>query len=202
LEIPEVSKRVVPEVEISTWAEQPLLKNPVAISHDPQGRLYVTETRRRASEDLDIRRMQGLEPYPWQIEDWSMESSEERRANIKRLLADDSPYNNPWLKDLNGDGSKNWRDLETKSEAIHVLEDTDEDGIADQSTIFAEGFDDMLTGVMGGVMWHPDGIYATVIPNLWKLQDSDSDLVADSRVALFDGLGVHSGHHHKRRLYI
>ncbi len=181
------------EITISTWAQQPLLKNPVAISHDPEGRLYVTETQRRASEDLDIRRMPGLEPYPWQIEDWSMESTEQRRENIKRLLADDGPFNNPWLTDLNGDSKKNWHDLETKSELLHLLEDTNGDGKADKSTLFSAGFDDVVTGVLGGVLWRPDGVYASVIPNLWKLQDTDNDDRADQRIAMFDGLGVHSG---------
>ena len=35
--------------ELSLWAREPMLKNPVALSFDDRGRLYVVETARRSS---------------------------------------------------------------------------------------------------------------------------------------------------------
>ena len=72
-------------LKITLWAQQPLLKNPVAISHDRQGRLYASEANRRKSTDLDVRNMKGLEPIPWPALDYSLESVEQRRILLKKI---------------------------------------------------------------------------------------------------------------------
>ncbi|MEO8426397.1 MAG: hypothetical protein ABI651_04715 [Verrucomicrobiota bacterium] len=41
--------------EVSLWAREPMLKNPVALSFDDLGRLHVVETARRSAVDIDIR---------------------------------------------------------------------------------------------------------------------------------------------------
>ena len=41
--------------------------------------------------------------------------------------------------------------MRERSERIRLLRDTDHDGIADRSTIYAEGFDDLLDGAAGGI---------------------------------------------------
>ncbi|CAN0359008.1 unnamed protein product, partial [Laminaria digitata] len=178
-------------IDVSVWAKQPMLKNPVAISHDSQGRLYATEANRRKSTDLDTRSMRGLEPLPWPVVDYSLQSVEQRREAIRKYLAPDSPYKNPWLKDFNNDGQKNWMDLFEISERVNLLEDSDGDGIADKASVFAEGFNTEVTGTAGGVLWHNDKVYFTAIPDLWLLEDKDQDGVAEQREALITGHGAH-----------
>ena len=42
-------------LRLTEWARQPMLLNPVALSFDYQGRLFVVETARRGTVDIDIR---------------------------------------------------------------------------------------------------------------------------------------------------
>lgn len=186
-------QHVNPEIEVSLWASQPMLKNPVGLTHDPDGRIYVTEANRRKSADLDVRNMRDLEPLPWPVIDYSIQSVAQRREVIHRYLAPDSPFPNPWLKDYDGDGEKNWRDLLAKTERVNLLEDTDGDGRADRATVFAEGFNTEVTGTAGDVLWHDNKVYLAVIPDLWRLDDTDHDGVADDKVSLITGHGVHIG---------
>ena len=180
-------------LEVSVWAQQPMLKNPVAISHDPQGRLFASESNRRRSTDLDIRFMNGLEPVPWQVLDWTLQSVEERQALLRTYLSPNSTHSNPWLKDFNGDESTDWYDLLAPSERVNLLVDTNGDGKADQATVFAEGFDTEITGTAGGVLWTEQGVYFTAIPDLWFLKDEDEDGVAEIKEKLISGHGVHIG---------
>ncbi len=181
------------DLEISVWAQHPMLKNPVALSHDPAGRLYVTETNRRRSEDLDVRFMRDLSPIPWPVLDLTLEAVDDRRALVTTYLAPNSPHHNPWLPDRNSDGSSDWRDLTTLSERVNLLEDTDGDGVADRATVFADSFQTEVTGVAGGVLWFDDKVYLSVIPDLWQLEDTDGDGIADRRTVLQGGHGVHIG---------
>ena len=115
--LPGYTKQDVPKspLNINLWAQQPQLKNPVAISHDPQGRLYVSEANRRKSVDLDVRNMKGLEPVPWPALDYSLESVEQRRALLKEYLDPANGITHSWMKDYDGNGIKNWQDLLAKT---------------------------------------------------------------------------------------
>ena len=140
-----VAPAVAEEFELSLWAREPLLKNPVSISLDDKGRLYVAETARRGSVDLDIRSHK-----PWVLEDLGNQSVDDFRAFARRKLAPElSDETKEWLPDHNGDGSHDWKDLTTITDTIRVLEDTDGDGKADSSKVFAEGFNEEITGVAG-----------------------------------------------------
>ncbi len=178
---------------VTLWARQPMLKNPVALSHAPDGRLFVTEANRRKSTDLDVRNMKGLRPVPWPALDYSLDSVEQRRQLLREYLDPANGMRHNWLEDYDGDGVKDWRDLRVKSERINLLEDTDGDGAADRATVFAEGFNTEITGTAGGVLWHDDHVYLAVIPNLWRMKDTDGDGVADERDILQSGMGVHIG---------
>ena len=182
-----------PQLKITLWAQQPFLKNPVAISHDRKGRLYASEANRRKSTDLDVRNMKGLEPIPWPALDYSLESVEQRRALLKEYLDPVNGIVHSWMKDYNNDGIKNWVDLQAKSERINLLEDTNGDGKADKASVFAENFQTEVTGTAGGVLWFNDKVYFTAIPDLWVLEDNDRDGVADRRDVLVTGHGVHIG---------
>ena len=43
-------------LKLTLWAKQPMLKNPVALSFDNQGRLFVVETARRGTVDVELHR--------------------------------------------------------------------------------------------------------------------------------------------------
>ena len=65
---------------------------------------------------------------------------------------------------------------------IRLLEDENEDGVYDKSTIFA----DKLSFPQGGVFYQ-GSLYASSAPELLKLTDTDDDGVADEREVLLSG---------------
>ncbi len=69
--------------------------------------------------------------------------------------------------------------LQEKSRFIRMLEDTDDDGKFDKSTIFA---DKMV--MPEGALWHNNALYVVSAPYLWRLEDTDDDGVADRREKL------------------
>ena len=76
------------------------------------------------------------------------------------------------------------------NDKVIVLEDTDGDGRADKSTIFAEGLH-MPTGIAVG----DGGIYVGNSNELLHLKDTDGDGRADERRVVFRGFGQDDTHH-------
>ncbi len=183
--------RVVPPAgfDLSLWAREPMLRSPVALSFDDQGRVYVVETARRGTVDIDIR------AHPdWLVEDLANQSIDDLRRFFRRRMSPErSKENATWLKDYNGDGSHDWRDLMGVTERVHRLEDVHGVGHADRAQVFAEGFNEEISGVLAGVLAREHDVLVTVYPDLWRLQDLDGDGVADRRESLFRGFGVHAG---------
>jgi putative membrane-bound dehydrogenase-like protein len=69
-----------------------------------------------------------------------------------------------------------------KPHSIKMLEDTDNDGIFDKSTVFA----DKMTFPQGA-LWLQDSLYVMSPPSLWRLEDTTGDGVADVREELVTG---------------
>lgn len=177
-------------LEISLWAREPMLKNPVALSFDHLGILYVVETARRSTVDIDIRSHKE-----WVVEDLANQSVDDLRQFFRRKMAPElSDRNSNWLKDRNGDGIHDWKDLTTIKERVHLLEDSDGDGMADTAQVFYEGFNEEINGVIAGVMPNGEDVLVTVYPDLWRLRDTDGDGVADESESLFRGFGVHAAY--------
>lgn len=154
-------------LKASLWAAEPLLANPVAFGIDEQGRMYVCETFRQKKGVEDNRGH-----MVWLEDDLSLTSVEERLEMFKKHLGDDvAAYGK-------------------EHDRIRLLEDTDHDGKADRSTVFAEGFNDILDGTGAGVLALDGDVYYTCIPKLYKLADSNGDGQADQREALHHGYGV------------
>lgn len=65
---------------------------------------------------------------------------------------------------------------------IRLLEDTNNDGLYDKSTIFA----DKMTFPQGA-LWLNGALYVASPPGIWRLIDTDDDGVADIRTQLIDG---------------
>ncbi len=170
----------------SLVAREPMFRNPVAVAVDVDGAIYVTETTRRKQADLDIR-----EVMDWVVDDLSHTSVEDKRDFYRKNITTERFKKHPSLKDHDKNGRIDWKDLTVHSEKIHRLVDTDGDGMADRSTVFAEGFNTEVTGIAAGVMAYRGDVYATIAPDLWKLRDTDGDGVADERKSLVTGFGVH-----------
>jgi putative membrane-bound dehydrogenase-like protein len=175
------------ELVVQKWSGALNVPDPVSVAVDPQGRVYVSATTRRKVGDLDIRE------YPaWVANDVALDSVDAKLAFYKDALAPGklrAPRGS--IKDNNGDGSIDWKDLTTTTERIYQMRDTDGDGVADKMTVFAEGFNTPVTGIAAGVMYHDGWVYATIAPDLWRFKDTDDDGVADIREVVVHGFGIH-----------
>lgn len=182
-EVPDTNK-----LHMTEWAKNGMTKDPVALAFDNQGRLYVAETARRASVDIDVRAHRT-----WLLDDLASEDFETMRSFFRRQMATTlSDTNKSWLEDRNGDGIHDYHDLKEVTDRIRLIEDTDDDGIADKSTLYADGFNEEFTGVAAGVMPYEGDVLFTIYPDLWRLRDLDGDGTADGRVSMFRGFGVHA----------
>jgi len=71
-----------------------------------------------------------------------------------------------------------------------ILEDTNEDGRADTSTVFADGLHLPMGFELGD-----GGVYVSQEPNLMFLRDTNGDDRADQRRIILHGFGTEDSHH-------
>lgn len=175
-------------LERTLVAKEPLIKNAVSVSVDVDGTIYVTESARRQVADLDIRQFYN---FGWVKEDVAHTSVEEKLAFFQKQLNGKNKFPKTSLKDQNGDGEIDIKDLTAITEKVIRLTDTNGDGLMDQSSVFAENFNTEVTGIAAGTLaWRGD-VYATIAPDLWKLRDTNGDGKADHRESIAHGFGVH-----------
>ncbi|MGK6352826.1 PVC-type heme-binding CxxCH protein [Parapedobacter sp. DT-150] len=79
---------------------------------------------------------------------------------------------------------------EEANDKVFILEDTDGDGVADKSTVFAEGLV-QPTGVLPG----DGGVYVANATEILHLSDTDGDGKADTRKRILSGFGTGDTHH-------
>ncbi|MFD2255697.1 PVC-type heme-binding CxxCH protein [Luteolibacter algae] len=175
-------------LERTLIAEQPLLKNPVSVSVDVDGTIYVTETARRRAADLDVRQ---FTKEGWVPRDLSLTTIEDKEKFFREQLNGTNKFGSQDLADHNKDGKIDIEDLTAISERIVRITDKDNDGTYDTSNVFAEGFNTEVTGIAAGVLaWRGD-VYTTIAPDMWKLRDNDGDGKSDERKSLAHGFGIH-----------
>lgn len=178
---------VAPDLKARVFASEPFVQNPVAFDFDERGRCFLVETHRRRTSVFDIRHVRD-----WLEDDFSFRTVEDRRQFLQRFVTPNSPIiRDEYQIDRNNDGIYDARDLAVESERIRRLVDTDGDGVVDQATVFAEGFDSVVSGVAAGILARGDSVWFNCIPDLWRLKDRDGDGVADEREVLHTGFGVH-----------
>ena len=182
----QVAPTIADGFQMDLWAPGPLLSNAVALTFDNQGVAYVSETARRKSSDIDIRAHRD-----WRIGDLSLQTIEDTRQFHLDKLATSLSEQNTWQEDFNKDGFHDYRDLTIQTEYIRRVWDSDGDGKADISHLFAEGFNDMLTGVAAGILYQDGAIYLTAAPNVYQLTDTNDDGLADKRKIISHGYGIH-----------
>jgi len=149
--------------------------SPTALSVDEKGHVYLAETHRFRFGVMDNR-----DHLYWLMDDIASQTTDDRIAMHEK-----------WKEKVP------LEKLTTVSEKIRVLVDTDGDGKADKTEIFADNFKDLLDGTAAGIMAFEGRIYFANIPAIWMLEDKDGDLKSDERSVLQDGFGVRvsfSGH--------
>ena len=171
---------------LDLWAPGPLLANAVSLSFDEQGVAYVTETQRRKSSDFDIRSHND-----WMIEDLALQSVDDTKVFHLEKLATKLSEENTWLTDFNEDGIHDHKDLTVQSEVIRKIYDSDGDGRADASHVYADGINEMTSGVAAGVLYHQGDVFVTVAPDVYRFRDTDDDGDYDTKEIISTGYGVH-----------
>ena len=145
----------------------------VGIAND--GTVYVTETVRKMREEISLIQNGSLLEHCMKFRT----TAEKRRWIEKNFNAHIAGRQR--VRDFNNDGKVDAADLSIHSEKIFVVRDSDNDGVFDKSTLFASEFNDLLTGVAHSVTPIDGHVYATIIPDMWKLTDTDGDGVADQQ---------------------
>ncbi len=87
-----------------------------------------------------------------------------------------------YVTDSAGMSDRADKQLELKPHRIRKLIDTNNDGVYDQSTLFADGM--MFPE---GCLWYEGSLYVAAPPHIWKLTDTDGDGHCDQRDIWYDG---------------
>jgi quinoprotein glucose dehydrogenase len=175
-------------LKLDLWASDSLAPDPVSISVDDQGRVYLNRTNRQKNSEFDIRGHRN-----WMTQSIAMQTVEDRRAFLRSTFAPDKSKENSWLKDLNGDGSHDWKDLTVEKDEVWRLEDTNNDGIADVSMRVLEDFFEEVSDVAGGILVRAKDAFVAIAPDLWRIEDTNNDGVYDKKTSISHGYGVHIG---------
>ncbi|MCO8125370.1 HEAT repeat domain-containing protein [Stieleria sp. TO1_6] len=128
---------VADDLEVTLWAENPMLNKPIHMNFDPQGRLWLASS----------------EAYPM--------------IEVGQAMPD----------------------------KVLILEDSNQDGTADKSTLFADGLL-IPTGLAPG----DGGVYVAQSTDLLFLKDTDGDGTADHRERVLSGFGTEDTHHNLHTL--
>lgn len=155
---------------IELWAAEPLLAHPVAFTLDNKGRAFVSESFRIKKGVDDIRGYMS-----WLDDDLACRTVADRVAMTRKHL---------------GKRADSWA---VHSERVRLVEDRKRQGKADSSTVFADGFNRLESGIAAGVLARGDDVWFTCIPDLWRLRDTRGTGKADVRERLHTGYGIHMG---------
>ncbi len=173
---------------LTLWASDSLAPDPVAMSIDDAGNVYLTRTNRQKNSEFDIRGYRH-----WMTPSISWQSVDDRRAFLRSNFAPEKSAENQWLQDLNKDGVHDWRDLAVEKDEIWKLEDRSGDGMADISTRILNDFNEEVTDVAEGILVRKNDMFVTIAPDLWRLKDNDGDGIIDEKTSVSNGYGVHIG---------
>src|ERR1700738_3363406 len=116
-------------LEVSLFAAEPMLANPVCFCIDEKNRFYVAETFRLHDGVTDVRGHMD-----WLDDDLASRTVADRIALMKKHL---------------GKETAKWT---VEHERIRLLEDTTGAGKANRSTVFADGFHELADGIGAGLL--------------------------------------------------
>ena len=90
-----------------------------------------------------------------------------------------------------------WNPTEPRKDRILILDDKDQDGVADKCTVFA----DELNSITGFEFWG-GGMLVAAPPEIWFLKDTDGDDKADYKLRMLQGLSSADTHHSANAMVI
>ena len=173
-------------IELTLWASERLVTDPIAIDVDAKGTAYVISSS-RANLPLDIRGHADWLPVVH-----TLKTTEALLQFYQKDLAPSESARNTWIPDLNKDGSRDIRDLTELKERVVRLQDTNGDGVADTSRVMKEGFnDDPTWDVGGGILAHAGDLFFGMAPGVYRLHDANGDGVIDRQTTISDGYNTH-----------
>ena len=155
-----VKPELADSLTLHLWGIDSLIISPVAIDIDDSGKLYYATTNRQKNSEFDIRGHQD-----WEISSIRLQTVEDRRAFLHKILAPENSKKNTWLKDVNGDSSHDWKDLTVEKENIYKVEDVNGDSVADRTQLVVDDFNDEVTEVAGGLLVNGDDLFVAVAPD-------------------------------------
>ena len=183
-----ITAEVADGLELSLWASDSLAPDPIALDIDNEGNVYITRTNRAKNSEFDIRGHRD-----WMTESISLESVEDRRAFLHKTFAPELSKENEWLPDLNNDSIHDWQDLAVEQDEIWMLQDTDNDGIADISTQIMNDFSDEINDVAGALLVRDNDVFVGIGPGMYRLTDTNGDKILDEKTSIAEGFAVHIG---------
>ena len=183
-----VKPELADSLTLKLWGVDSLVVSPIAIDIDDSGKLYYTTTNRQKNSEFDIRGHQD-----WEIASIQLQTVEDKRAFLHRILSPENSTKNEWLADLNGDSSHDWKDMTIEKEDVYKMEDVNGDGVADRTQLIVNDFNDEVTDVAGGVLVNGNDLFVAVAPDLWRMKDKNGDGIEDEKTSISHGYGVHIG---------
>src|SRR5687768_1909034 len=96
------------------------------------------------------------------------------------------PNTEPWKDSVSLQPGRHARDPE---DTISILTDTNHDGVMARKHVFADNHE-----LVTGFAFHRNGVIAATSPDIWYLEDTNGDEVADKRTKLYTGLGIFDTH--------
>ncbi len=160
------AKMSVPEgYEVRCFAHEPMVQNPVAMTWDHRGRLWVVEAYEYP---------EGT-PLPVEQRPFGAEAKDDQYHPVPALCL---PTKNQ------EQGTKN-----LPRDRVIILEDTDNNGEADKRTVFVEGLN-----LASAILCGDDGIYIGQQPHLIHFRDADGDDQPDSWRVVLTGFGREDTH--------
>ncbi len=184
----EVAVTLAEGLDLTVWASDSLVSDPIAISVAPDGRIFYTRGSRQSDSEFDLRGHRN-----WTVNSVSFQSVEDRRKFLRENFAPESEESRRFLKDLNGDGIRDWQDLAVTKEQVWYVQDSLGTGLADHARMYIEDFHEEITDVANGVEFANGEVFIGVGPDLWRTKDRDKNGIADDKESISHGYAIHVG---------
>ena len=184
----EANVQVDDGLELSLWASDTLVTDPIAISVAPDGRIFYNKAVRMNDSEFDIRGHRD-----WMTASLTFETVEDRAKFLRETFTEGSEQSERHLKDLNEDGVLDWRDLTVQKEEVWFVTDMDGDEVADRAQLYLQDFNQETTDVANGIEYLDGEVYISTGPDLWRTKDDDGDGRADETTSISHGWIVHVG---------